>query len=59
MGVGRALDEARKVRLELDVIGTGQVISQEPAPGRAAGATRVKLTFSDDARRTSAGTSAL
>jgi cell division protein FtsI (penicillin-binding protein 3) len=53
MGVGRALDEARKVRLELDVIGTGQVISQAPAPGRATGATRVKLTFSDDARRTS------
>jgi cell division protein FtsI (penicillin-binding protein 3) len=53
MGVGRALDEARKVRLELDVIGTGQVISQEPPPGPVTGATRVKLTFSDDVRRAS------
>jgi cell division protein FtsI (penicillin-binding protein 3) len=54
MGVGRALDEARKVRVELDVRGTGQVISQEPPPGPASAVTRVKLTFSDDVRRTPA-----
>lgn len=54
MGVGRALDEARKLRLELDVRGTGQVIAQEPAPGPVSGAVRIKLRFSDDARRISA-----
>jgi cell division protein FtsI (penicillin-binding protein 3) len=53
MGVGRALDEARKLHLELEVTGTGQVIEQDPPPGPSAGAARVKLTFSDDARRTS------
>ncbi len=53
MGVGRALDEARKVHLELEVTGTGQVIEQDPPPGPSAGAARVKLVFSDDARRTS------
>ena len=54
MGVGRALDEARKVHVEVEVSGTGHVIVQEPPPGPAAGATRVKLRFSDDARRISA-----
>ncbi|NVB80237.1 MAG: PASTA domain-containing protein, partial [Kofleriaceae bacterium] len=53
MGVGRALDEARKLHLEVDVTGSGQVIAQEPAPGKATGTTRVKLTFSVDARRIS------
>ncbi len=53
MGVGRAIDEARKLHLEVDVTGSGQEIAQEPAPGRTATATRMKLTFSDDARRIS------
>ncbi len=51
MGVGRALDEARKLGLEVEVTGSGHVIAQEPAPGRVAGAVRVKLRFSDDTRR--------
>jgi cell division protein FtsI (penicillin-binding protein 3) len=54
MGVGRALDEARKLRIELDVEGTGHVIAQDPPPGPTSGAGRVKLVFSDDARRNSA-----
>jgi len=54
MGIGRALDEARKLHIDLDVEGTGQVIAQDPPPGIAAGPTRVKLTFSVDARKISA-----
>jgi cell division protein FtsI (penicillin-binding protein 3) len=46
MGVGRALDEARKVHIDLDVDGTGQVIAQEPKPGPAPAQSRVKLVFS-------------
>ncbi|HEY5923321.1 MAG TPA: penicillin-binding transpeptidase domain-containing protein, partial [Kofleriaceae bacterium] len=53
MGVGRALDEARKLRLDVEVVGSGQVIEQDPAPGPTTNAGRVKLTFSDDARRIS------
>lgn len=53
MGVGRALDEVRKLGLEVEVRGSGQVIAQEPPPGKATGTTRVKLTFSVDARRIS------
>jgi cell division protein FtsI (penicillin-binding protein 3) len=53
MGVGRALDEARKLHLEVDVIGSGQVIEQEPAPGPIASVGRVRLRFSDDTRRIS------
>jgi cell division protein FtsI (penicillin-binding protein 3) len=54
MGVGRALDEARKLHLDLDIEGSGQVIAQDPPPGRGAAVTRVKLTFSDDTRKISA-----
>jgi cell division protein FtsI (penicillin-binding protein 3) len=54
MGVGRALDEARKLGLDVEVIGSGQVIEQVPAPGPTASAGRVKLRFSDDTRRISA-----
>jgi len=58
MGVGRALDEARKARLQPAGFGTGEVLSQDPPPGPATGATRIKLTFSDDTRRIAAPTSA-
>jgi cell division protein FtsI (penicillin-binding protein 3) len=54
MGLGRALDEARKLHVDVDVDGTGQVIAQDPPPGNLAGPVRVKLVFSDDARRISA-----
>jgi len=54
MGLGRALDEARKLHLDLDVEGTGQVITQDPPAGTAGGQGRVKLVFSVDARRISA-----
>lgn len=54
MGLGRALDEARKLRIDIDVEGTGQVIAQDPPPGVAPGPTRVKLVFSVDARKISA-----
>ncbi|HEY5946888.1 MAG TPA: penicillin-binding transpeptidase domain-containing protein, partial [Kofleriaceae bacterium] len=54
MGVGRAIDEARKLHLDVEVVGSGQVIEQEPAPGPTTTAGRVKLRFSDDARRISA-----
>lgn len=56
MGVGRALDEARKLRLEVDVIGSGHVIEQDPPPGPASVIpARIQLHFSDDTRRISAG----
>jgi membrane peptidoglycan carboxypeptidase len=54
MGVGRALDEARKLRLDVEVVGSGQVIEQDPPPGPTTLQGRVKLRFSDDARRISA-----
>jgi cell division protein FtsI (penicillin-binding protein 3) len=54
MGVGRALDEARKIHLDVDVDGSGQVIAQDPPPGRISTPTRVKLTFSVGGRRISA-----
>jgi cell division protein FtsI (penicillin-binding protein 3) len=54
MGLGRALDEARKLHLAVDVKGTGQVIEQTPPPGPTTSATKVELRFSDDARRISA-----
>ncbi|HUS30915.1 MAG TPA: penicillin-binding transpeptidase domain-containing protein [Kofleriaceae bacterium] len=49
MGVSRALDEARKLHLDVEMTGTGQVVEQE-----LMGAGKIKLTFSDDARRISA-----
>lgn len=54
MGLGRALDQARKLRLEVEVDGSGQVVEQDPPPGPTFGAGRVKLRFSDDARDFSA-----
>lgn len=50
MGVGRALDEARKLHLEVEIEGTGHVVAQEPPAGPTPNASRVKLRFSDDAR---------
>jgi cell division protein FtsI (penicillin-binding protein 3) len=54
MGVGRALDEARKLHLGVDVEGSGLVIEQEPPAGPTTTATRIKLRFSDDTRKISA-----
>jgi cell division protein FtsI (penicillin-binding protein 3) len=54
MGVGRALDEARKLQLEIDIDGTGQVVEQDPPPGPTLTPGRVKLRFSDDTRSISA-----
>ena len=54
MGLGRALDEARKLHIDADVSGTGTVIAQDPPAGTIAAHTRVKLVFSVDARRISA-----
>jgi cell division protein FtsI (penicillin-binding protein 3) len=54
MGVGRALDEARKLRLEVELTGSGQVIEQDPPAGPATGVARMKLVFSVDTRRISA-----
>ncbi len=54
MGLGRAMDEARKLHIDLDVEGTGQVIAQDPPAGIVSAPSRVKLTFSDDARKISA-----
>jgi cell division protein FtsI (penicillin-binding protein 3) len=48
MGVSRALDEARKLHLDVEMVGTGQVVEQE-----VIGAGKIKLQFSDDARRIS------
>jgi hypothetical protein len=53
MGVGRALDEARKLHLDVEVTGTGQVVEQDPPAGPTVQAGRVKLRFSVDARRNS------
>ena len=49
MGVSRALDEARKIHLDIEMEGSGVVVSQETI-----GPRRVKLHFSDDTRRISA-----
>src|SRR5262249_44875598 len=54
MGVGRALDEARKLQLDIEIVGSGHVIEQAPAPGPTTNAGRVKLRFSDDTRKFSA-----
>src|SRR5690606_5743808 len=53
MGVGRALDEAHKLRLEVALSGSGQVVAQDPPPGTFSDTSRITLTFSD-ARRISA-----
>ena len=49
MGVSRALDEARKLHLDVEMTGTGQVVAQERT-----GDNKIKLQFSDDTRRISA-----
>ena len=49
MGVSRALDEARKLHLDVEMTGTGTVVSQD-----VIGAGKIKLVFSDDARRNQA-----
>ena len=48
MGVSRALDEARKLHLDLDIVGSGHVITQDPPPGPTLDPGRVKLRFSDE-----------
>jgi cell division protein FtsI (penicillin-binding protein 3) len=50
MGVGRAIDEARKLRLEIELEGSGRVIAQDPMPGPTLERGRIKLRFSDDTR---------
>ena len=54
MGVGRAVDEARKLHLDIEIEGTGHVVAQDPAPGPTTNAGRVKLHFSVDTRKISA-----
>jgi hypothetical protein len=46
MGLRRALDTARASELGIEIIGSGRVVGQDPAPGPAA-ASRVTLRFSD------------
>jgi cell division protein FtsI (penicillin-binding protein 3) len=48
LGVGRAIDLARKAKLAIDVVGSGRVVEQDPMPGLVAAPVRVKLVFSDD-----------
>jgi cell division protein FtsI (penicillin-binding protein 3) len=45
MGVSRALDEARKLRVAVELAGTGKVAAQEPPPGTAVRPVRLRLTF--------------
>lgn len=47
LGVARALDAARDAHLAVDVIGSGRVVNQDPAPGSVAAPVRISLTFSD------------
>ena len=47
MGVGRALDLARTSSLAIDVVGTGRVVDQDPAPGTPLPADAIHLRFSD------------
>ena len=54
MGIGRAIDEARKLGLAVEIEGRGQVVEQDPAPGPTLNVGRVKLRFSDDTRKISA-----
>jgi cell division protein FtsI (penicillin-binding protein 3) len=54
MGLSRALDEARKLHLDVEVAGSGIVIEQDPGAGPVVNPTRLRLQFSDDIRRTSA-----
>jgi cell division protein FtsI (penicillin-binding protein 3) len=54
MGVGRAIDEARKLGLAIEIEGTGRVVAQDPAPGPTLERGKIKLRFSDDTRNISA-----
>jgi len=47
MGLGRALDLARRHGIAVEVSGSGRVIEQVPAPGAARPSSRIKLRFSD------------
>jgi hypothetical protein len=47
LGLQRALDLARKSGLPVDVVGTGSVFAQDPAPGQALPPVRVMLRLSD------------
>jgi cell division protein FtsI (penicillin-binding protein 3) len=47
LGVARALDRAREAHLAVDVIGSGRVVNQDPAPGSVVVPVRISLTFSD------------
>ena len=48
MGVSRALDEARKLHLDLEIVGSGHVITQDPPAGPVVDPGRIKLRFSDE-----------
>ena len=50
LGVGKALDRARKLHLPVEVIGTGRVIAQDPPAGPAVSFTKLTLRFSDETR---------
>lgn len=50
MSVGRALDEARELRLQVEITGSGQVVEQDPPPGPTTRGGRVHLRFSDGIR---------
>ncbi|MGN6106610.1 MAG: penicillin-binding transpeptidase domain-containing protein [Kofleriaceae bacterium] len=47
MGVGRAMEIARKANVVVEIRGGGRVIEQDPAPGPADASARVILRFSD------------
>lgn len=47
LGLQRALDLARKSGLPVDVVGSGSVFAQDPAPGQALPPFRVMLRLSD------------
>ncbi len=47
MGLGRALDLSRAQGIAVEVVGSGQVIEQVPAPGAVRPQGKIKLVFSD------------
>jgi len=47
MGLGRVLDEARKLHLEVEVSGSGRVVVQEPEPGPVVDPGPIHLVLSD------------
>lgn len=52
MSLRRALDIAREQRLPVDIVGSGRVSEQDPAPGSAPAGARITLRFSDGDSRT-------